>query len=194
VLLHYLVKRGNTKIAFSLKCCIRALPEFNQLLDLFNVYDSRLILTLLYDFLNLVINAFSSGLLGAWFRINEVESASEVGLYCRQGNAETPDGWGGKAKHLLIPYFHNKTAAKKYHNRIVCVKIIASQRWDFFWNTVLRQTQSSFHSSECVPCRNYHNCIFPTAFYGMKYYQCEKRASEVGADFFSGLWRVCHQH
>jgi len=51
------------KIAFSLKCCISALPEFNQLLDLFNLFDSRLILTLLYDSLNLVINAFSSGLL-----------------------------------------------------------------------------------------------------------------------------------
>ena len=38
---------------------------------------------LLYDSsLNLVINAFSWGLLGAWFRINEVESAAEVGLCC----------------------------------------------------------------------------------------------------------------
>jgi len=54
---------GNTKIAFSLKCCISALLEFNQsLLDFFNLFDSRLILT--YDSLKLVINAFSSGLLG----------------------------------------------------------------------------------------------------------------------------------
>jgi len=30
-----------------------------QLLDFFNVFDSRLILTLLYDSLSLVINAFS---------------------------------------------------------------------------------------------------------------------------------------
>jgi len=65
VLLHYLVKRGNMKIAFSLKCCISALIEFNQLLDFFNLFDSRLILTLLYDSLSLVINAFNSGLLGA---------------------------------------------------------------------------------------------------------------------------------
>jgi len=36
-----------------------ALPEFNQLLHFFNLFDSRLILTPLYDFLNLVINAFS---------------------------------------------------------------------------------------------------------------------------------------
>jgi len=42
----------------------------------FNLFDSRLILRLLYDSLNLLINAFSSGLLGAWFKINEVKSAA----------------------------------------------------------------------------------------------------------------------
>jgi len=85
VLLHYLAKRGNTKIAFfSLKCCISALPEFNQsLLDFFNLFNSRFILTLLYDSLNLVINAFSLRLLvGAWFRRKEAESAATVGLCC----------------------------------------------------------------------------------------------------------------
>jgi len=56
--------------------------EFNQLLDFFNLFDSRLTLMLLYDSLNLVINAFISELLGAWFRIKEVESAAEVGLCC----------------------------------------------------------------------------------------------------------------
>ena len=40
------------------------MPEFNQLLDFFNLFDSRLILPLMYDSLNLVISAFSSGLLG----------------------------------------------------------------------------------------------------------------------------------
>jgi len=35
------------------------LPEFNQMLDFFNLFDSRLIFTLLYDSLSLVINAFS---------------------------------------------------------------------------------------------------------------------------------------
>ena len=33
-----------------------------------------------YDSQNLVINAFSSGLLGAWLRINKVECTAEVGL------------------------------------------------------------------------------------------------------------------
>jgi len=60
------------------------LPEFNQsLLDFFNLFDSQLILTLLYDSLNLIINAFSLGLLEAWLRIkNEVESVAAVGLCC----------------------------------------------------------------------------------------------------------------
>jgi len=51
-----MVKRGNAKIAFSLKCCISALHELNQLLDFFNLFDLRLILMLLYDSLSLVIS------------------------------------------------------------------------------------------------------------------------------------------
>jgi len=86
VLLHYLVKRRNAKIAFFPQCCISALPEFNQLPDFFTLFDSRLILTLLYDSLSLVINAFSYGLLGAWFRRKEVDSATAVGL-CYMHNA-----------------------------------------------------------------------------------------------------------
>jgi len=65
VLLRYLAKRGTRKSHFSLKCCVSALPEFNQsLLDFFSLFDSRLILALLYDSVDLVVNAFSSGLLG----------------------------------------------------------------------------------------------------------------------------------
>jgi len=54
-----LAKQGKTKIAF-----FTQMPEFNQLLlDFFNLFDSQLILMLLYDSLSLVINALSSGLL-----------------------------------------------------------------------------------------------------------------------------------
>jgi len=50
-------KTGNTKIAFVTRC-ISALPEFNQsLLDFFNLFDLQLVLTLLYNSLNLVVNA-----------------------------------------------------------------------------------------------------------------------------------------
>jgi len=55
---------GNTKIAFFTRC-ISALPQFNHSrLGFFNLFDSRLTLMLLYDAMNLVINAFSLGLLG----------------------------------------------------------------------------------------------------------------------------------
>jgi len=47
-----------------------------------SLFDSQLILMLPYGSLNLVINAFSSALFGAWFRIKEVESAAAVGLCC----------------------------------------------------------------------------------------------------------------
>ena len=59
-------QNGETrKLHFSLKCCVSALPEFNQsLLDFFNLFDSQLTFKLPYDSLNLVINAFSSALLG----------------------------------------------------------------------------------------------------------------------------------
>jgi len=61
-------KTGNTKIAFFTRC-IGAFSEFNQSLhDFFNPFESRLILMLLYDFLNLVINAFSLGLFGGMFQ------------------------------------------------------------------------------------------------------------------------------
>ena len=84
MLLHYLVKRRNAKIAFFPQCCISALPEFNQLFDFFNRFESRVIITLVYDSLSLVINAFSyREYWGAWFRRKEVDSAAAVGLCCK---------------------------------------------------------------------------------------------------------------
>jgi len=81
VLLHYVVKRRNAKIAFFPQCCITALPEVNQLLDFFNLFDSRLILTLLYDSLSLVINAFSYWGHGSGER-KDFDSVAAVGLCC----------------------------------------------------------------------------------------------------------------
>ena len=102
MLLHYLAKQGNTKIAFFTRS-IGALPEFNQSLhDFFNLFESRLILMLLYDFLNLVINAFSLGLFGGMFQEkggrecrsswtvlhSQSTSALSSGFPLSQGNAE----------------------------------------------------------------------------------------------------------
>jgi len=101
VLLHYLAKRETRKLH-----CISALQEFNRSLhDFFNLFDSRLILTLLYDSLNLVINAFSLGLLGgtelekgnrqrcsSWTVLNaQSTSALSPRFPLLQGNAEAVD-------------------------------------------------------------------------------------------------------
>jgi len=81
----------------------------------------------------------------------EVDGATAVGLCCThnapasalssgfsisQGNAEALDRRGGKAKHQLISYVLGNTSAKNYRNRIVYVNIIASWRWDIFWDMV----------------------------------------------------------
>ena len=63
-------------------------------------------------------------------------SALSSGFLISQGNAETLERWGGKTKHHLISHFLSNTSAKNYRNRIVYVKIIASGRWDVFWDTV----------------------------------------------------------
>jgi len=77
-------QNGETRKSHTLKCCISALPEINQsLLDSFNLVDSRLILALLYDSLNLVINAFSSGLSGAWLRRKEVKAQQQLDCVAR---------------------------------------------------------------------------------------------------------------
>jgi len=63
-------KTGNTKVVFFTHC-ISALLEFNQLLlDFFNLFHSRHTFRLLYDSLNLVINAFSLELLWGTVREN----------------------------------------------------------------------------------------------------------------------------
>jgi len=142
VLLHYVVKWGN---AFSLTCCIIALPEINQLLDFFNVFDSRIIVMLLYVSLSLVVNAFSysdcwghgsgerkSIVLQQLDCVAQCTSALSSGFPISQGNAEALDRRGGKSKHRMISYFLSNTCAKSYHNQIMYIKIIASPRWDVF--------------------------------------------------------------
>ena len=59
-------------------------------------------------------------------------SALSSGFLISQGNAEALDRRGGKTKHSLISYFFGNTSAKNYLKRIVCVKIIASRRWNVF--------------------------------------------------------------
>jgi len=54
------------------------------------------------------------------------------------GSAEALVGWGGKIKYVLIAYFLGNNIAKivAIFFGTVYVKIIASQRWDVFLDTV----------------------------------------------------------
>jgi len=52
------------------------------------------------------------------------------------GSAEAQVIWGGIVNRLSIAYFIGNISAKKYKNPFMCVKVIASQRWDVFWDTV----------------------------------------------------------
>ena len=52
------------------------------------------------------------------------------------GSVEAQVIWGGIVRRLLIAYFIGNISAKKYQNPFMCVKVIASQRWDVFWDTV----------------------------------------------------------
>jgi len=112
-------QNGETwKSHFSRKCCISAVPEFNQLLDFFNLSDWRLILMLLHDFLNLAINMFSSGLLGGMAEEKQSRErcrswtvlpaqctiALSSGFPVSQGNAQALDRWGGKRKTTNVKY------------------------------------------------------------------------------------------
>jgi len=64
-----------------------------------------------------------------------------------QGNAAL-ERWHEKTKHHLISYFLSNTSAKKYHNRIMCVNIIVSQRWGVFFETQCTAVCSvNLHSS-----------------------------------------------
>ena len=126
-------------------------PNSTSCLISLTFFDSRLIPMLLYDFLSLVINAFSHR--DCWGHgsgerklralqqldcVADIQCTSELssGFSISQGNAEALDRWGGKTKHRMIPYFLSNISAKSCLNRIVYVKIIASWRWDVFWDTV----------------------------------------------------------
>jgi len=52
------------------------------------------------------------------------------------GSAEAQVIWGGIVKCLLIVYFISNISAKEYQNPFMCVKVISSQMWNAFWDTV----------------------------------------------------------
>jgi len=80
------------------------------------------------------------------------------------GSADALARWGGKIKYVLIAHFLGNIYAKNCHNRTVYVKIIASQRWDVFWDTVYSDisetkfTESGYRNS-CTAYRLVTNLV-----------------------------------
>jgi len=52
------------------------------------------------------------------------------------GSAEAQVIWAGIVKCLLIPYFIGRICVKNIKDPFTCVKVIASQTVDVFWDTV----------------------------------------------------------
>ena len=66
--------------------------------------------------------------------------------------AEAQVIWGGIVRRLLIACFIVNVSAKKYQNPFMCVKVIASQRWDVFWDTVYIVAMIIYHVSLWCMC------------------------------------------
>ena len=62
------------------------------------------------------------------------------GFSVSSGSAEAIVRWGRKIKYISTDYFPGNIFAKNCCNRAVYVKIIASERWDVFWDTVYMPT------------------------------------------------------
>ena len=117
-------QNGETrKLYFSPKCCISAVPEFNQsLLDFFKLFDSRLALWLPKSCNQCVQLRAAGGLVQekgsrehcrSWTVLHaQCTSGLSSGFPLSQDNAEELDRWGGKIKHSLISYFLSNTSAK----------------------------------------------------------------------------------
>jgi len=67
------------------------------------------------------------------------------------GSAEAQVNWCGIVKCLLIAYFISNISAKKYQNPFTCAKVIASQRWDIFLDTMYLMAFSRVNLRRPVP-------------------------------------------
>ena len=69
---------------------------------------------------------------------NTIQLSEICDFHVLPRSAEVQVTWRGIAQRLLIAYFigTGNISAKKYQNPFMCIKVIASQRWDIFWDKV----------------------------------------------------------
>ena len=103
------------------------------------------------------------------------------------GSAEALVRWGGKIKHVLIAYFLCNTFAKNCSNRTVYVKIIASERWDFFFTS--ETCAGMQHVTERQRDRPWENHVLTSNKYNSDMWQSNQRAiSSFSILNAFGLW------
>jgi len=119
------------------------------------------VLTLLYDSLNLVINALSSGLLGgmvqdkrrSWNVLHaQYTSALSSGFSISQGNVEALDRWDGKTKRCLISYFLGNTNSDIF---VIgsCMSRLQQVKGGTFFDTQCQKMffrQSAYGTTRCI--------------------------------------------
>jgi len=113
-------------------CIFTQMPEFNQsLLDFFNLFDTRLLLTLLLPIScnqwvqlhavgGMVQEKGSQERSSSWTVLHaQCTSALSSWFPLSPSNAEALDRWGGKTKHRLILCFLGNTSAKNYRKFVI---------------------------------------------------------------------------
>jgi len=161
VLLHYLTKRGNMKIAFSLKClyqCIaRIQPVAAWLIQSFWLTTHTHAVLWLPKSCNQCVQLGAVGGVvqekgsrercRSWTVLHaQCTSTLSCGFPLSQGNAKALDGWCAKTKHRLISCFLINSSAKNYRNRIVYIKIIGRF-----------ETQYISHTRDLGPMTKWHH-------------------------------------
>ena len=172
MLLHYLPKWGNTKIAF-VHSNARIQPDAAWFLQSFWLMSHTHAAVWLPKSCSQCVQLGAVGGMvqekGSWQHSSswtvlhaQCNSALPSGLPLLQGNAEALDRWGGKTKHHLISYF----SAKNYRNQIVYVKwktrrdvflrhsVVGFLSWTWpAWSNLKKECQLIKNPSACMRCR-----------------------------------------
>ena len=119
------------------------------------------------------------------------------------GSAEGQVILGGIAKRLLIAYIIGNISAKKYQNPFTCIRVIASQRWDVFWDTVYlycrrRNTNDCLHLQDIAKTAINDARLAPTPKPELEIWRKPHKGTRCSLpDFpfdFSTIYRpICHR-
>ena len=107
------------------------------------------------------------------------------------GSAEAQIIWGGIVKRRLIAYFIGSMSAKKYQNPFShCVKVIGSQRWDVFNQSMNINFFSCRHMSRCIIHRESNHVSVNAKLWQLKRLWRNRHSLEDRAEHFNVLYKL----